>query len=608
MQHCTTRPRASHWLLLLLLVLAPSTVLAQSFDVQGGYSTLFNGQGGKITFRDANYEGWLGAGSLSGNLRLGGYLQTRLHGLTVGAGDTAAQFNLPTDVFTGGQYLLIRGVDFKQTITEKTAIHAFGGTSSLGFSAPFMQTAEADTPMGMIFIDHKITPTLRLFSRNIFSGRQTSINGLQYRPIPWFDTALAAGMGSNQGYLSSSLHIEREKLDVKAGFAVSGERFHRIALPSPASSEIDGANFRVSARPSAHLRLTGAHQNYLRPSDLNQPAQKATTNELGADLSALDFRFGANVYRTEANGVRGAGTSFTVGRKLTRWFDASGNYLRSEAQGYKTESLLTGSLREKLHPRINLLQFVTRTNGQTMISWGGEFISNPIRLNVDYQTVYVPFNVGKPFTQALMVSATTRLFGAFQMHLGTFVDPIGRVRYTISASDFLYRSHGGGLREGLRQKSLRLPKYLVRGRVIDEQSKPVNGAAIYVGEHLAYSGSDGRFFVRISRRRVEELRVATDEFTVPGFWQLLNAPASVTPQTEVQASEIEVVVKRLAPAEAWKLRNPPEPGDDDPSGTGVGSHASGGEANSRCESCSASETWAPAAAARSRGQVVIHSF
>lgn len=533
------------------LVLAISLVVlgsgrgafAQAFTLRGGYSNLFGAEGASVGFRGDHYSGWVGAGGVDGDIRLGAYLQTTLRGITVGAGDDSASLTLPTDIFTGGQYLLTRGVTLKAK-RGSTEGFVFGGVSSVGYGAPWFQAAGNDTGVGMIFVDHQLSESVRLFTRNVISKRQTSISGLEWKPQTWLTTAIAGGMGAGQGYFSTSTKADWDKVQVKAGYVTSGESFRRVTVTQPATAEVDGANLAITFRPKRFLFFEATHQQYSQPAEANRAAMTATTNQASANVTVAGFRFGGNVFKMESNGVRGSGGGLTGGKQITRWLDVNSQLYRTQSHRTSTTTIFSTTVREQLHPRVALLQFVTHNGGQTSVSYGGEFVSNRLRLGIDYQNAFVPFDAAKPFRQAVNVNATVRPFGNLELHLGTFVDPFGRLRYTVWASNFIYRGRSGGAGKMVEAK---MGRYVVRGHVVDVNGTPVAGAAVYVGDIVAYTDEDGRFFVRFDKPTAQRVRVATEEFTAPGYWEVNKVPASATPTREDDAVEIEIVVERLSP-------------------------------------------------------------
>src|SRR5262245_25739639 len=82
---------------------------AQFVRVEAGASDMVPSQGGTLSFRGPNYEGYAGAGELNGAFRLGSYVKTSFDSYQLAFGDQPIAFGLPTDILGGNQYFLTRG-------------------------------------------------------------------------------------------------------------------------------------------------------------------------------------------------------------------------------------------------------------------------------------------------------------------------------------------------------------------------------------------------------------------------------------------------------------------------------------------------------------------
>src|SRR5205814_7368855 len=77
----------------------------------------------------------------------------------------------------------------------------------------------------------------------------------------------------------------------------------------------------------------------------------------------------------------------------------------------------------------------------------------------------------------------------------TYTQPDGRLRYTINGSQWL-STPSRGARGGPRD--VRIANYLVRGRVVDVEGRPIDGAAVRIGREAVRSeerrvGKGGRW-------------------------------------------------------------------------------------------------------------------
>src|SRR5713226_5038581 len=194
--------------LVLVFLTTGQIARTQVFQVGGGSSSLFQASGGSVEVHAQNYQGWFGIGSLDGHLRFGASLSEQWRGSTFTFGDEIIPFHLPSDVFEDGHYFTGRGVGISSS-RGRVSIFGFGGATATGFNAPLFRAASTENGAGALFIDVKLLPKVRIFSRNIISSRQTTINGVEWQPSAWLKTSLAGGVGANQGYFASSASAEK---------------------------------------------------------------------------------------------------------------------------------------------------------------------------------------------------------------------------------------------------------------------------------------------------------------------------------------------------------------------------------------------------------------
>ncbi|MGH9670034.1 MAG: hypothetical protein ACRD3A_07990 [Terriglobales bacterium] len=206
-------------------------------------------------------------------------------------------------------------------------------------------------------------------------------------------------------------------------------------------------------------------------------------------------------------------------------------------------SSVSGNFRQIISTRLELLEVVSRSNGQTTAAFGGQFTSNRLTVGVDYQTVYVPF-FAQPFKQALTFHVRVRPFGNVELNAQTYLAPDGRVRYTTSGQTFLYRA--SGLQVGDSPRGTVMAKNIVRGRVVDEADHPIAGAALEIEKELVLTDSTGSFFLRTKKAKEVPLKVLADQFITPGFFEVVSAPVTVKADREELAGEVTIVVRRVS--------------------------------------------------------------
>lgn len=520
--------------------------LAQLITVGGGSSDLYDANGASIQLQSGNYQAYLGGGELGGNFLLGTRASAKLRSGTLSLGDEPITLDLPTDIFNASQFLLARGASFS-TRRQGYEVMAFGGATAVGGGTPFFQAATAETPAGMLFVDKAVSERLHFYSREVFSAEQTAINGFSFEPRPGITLGGAGGVGSNQGYGAASLEVKAPWLDLKTAYISAGERFRRVTVPQPLNSEYTGANLLATIKPRRGVVLVAGHQNLLQPQyQASLPFARATVDQAQGGFEFRQLRWGGGLFQSFLEGKRTTGEALWADRPVTRWLDAGINWFRSRSQAEgQVSSMISGIVRETVSPRLSLLQVINSSQGQHTVSFGGNYFSNRFSVGVDYQTVYVPF-LAQPFKQGIAVTLQLRPFGGIELDGQSFLGPDGKPRYSVSGSSML---SGGSRLFGIRGSSgYRLPKYIVRGRVVDEHGHPIPGAAVRVDGEVLLSNAAGQFFVRKKRGGAYPIQVSFADFVNPLPYEVVSCPTTVTAMREEMAGEVLITLRRPAAA------------------------------------------------------------
>ncbi|MBI1750200.1 MAG: hypothetical protein HY234_01755 [Acidobacteria bacterium] len=522
----------------------PAAAQGQAFKMQGGSSTLFGGHGGSVEIRGDKYTGRVGFGLLNGKPRYGIYFAASWRNVLWGAGDQAISFTLPTDIFNHSYYFLGRGVSASWK-NGRDSIFIYGGATSLGFTTPFLNLAEADRKTALIFYERKLTPSLRFFSRNVLAARQTSLQSLEWAPSERIKLAVTGGIGNNQRYWAGSFDLDKDWIEVQASYSRAGDAFRRIRVEAPISTETDRENIRIALKPLRNLQFTVSRQNYLAPLHSGVSTERASVNSYSAWTTLRGFQFHGSLFDSTTQSGRSKG--LTIGGRRNWWnrVETGVDYLRSTPSLGPAFHTVVGTLREHITPRISLSQVVTTGNGQTYVSFGGNFLSNRLSAGVEYQTIFLPFNTSgrSQFKQVIAASARLRLWNGIEVNGASDVTPLGKVRFTVYATGFAYRGVSYG--RGSAPASGAIYSYVVRGRVLEEGGQPVRGAAVKIDGELVFSDSQGSFFLRRKKQKECELSVALDQFILPGNYQVVSAPKTVKAAREEMAEMYEVVLKRL---------------------------------------------------------------
>lgn len=497
--------------------------------------------GGSISVQGPGYEGYLGAGVLSGAFRLGTYAKTAIGPYQFTAGDQSLGFSLPTDIFGGTEFVTTRGVG--ALLPGDNHVFVFAGVTTLPAGTPIFQAFQNQTPLAMVFIDRPITPHFHFYSRNILSHHQTWIEGFDWQVREWLKTAASAGMGSNQPYFAASIEADRYWYDIKAGYIAASSDFRRITTPSLFVSEPDRENLLVTVKPYSSLVLSAGHENFLAPQgSLNAPFERASVDQLQSSFELAKFRLGAGLFESHSPVGRNVSDGFSVSRSITRNVDGTVSYYANLTGPRPRASYLISTVRETISPKISVLEVINRTQGNTNFLFGGSYTTNRVSINVDYQTLYMPF-LANPLVTGIGVTLQLKLWGGFQVNGDTFRSPDGKLRYTGSLSTLLTPNLH------LARSGENRPKfgdYVVRGHVRSEHGSPIEGAAILLGDQTVYTNEAGEFLLRLKKPQQVAISVLTEEFLGPLHFTVVSAPATVTAASEDSASDVLIVLRPTA--------------------------------------------------------------
>lgn len=546
------------WLLCVWVTLFPSVLSAQVIKVDAGASDILPSQGGSIQIQGENYEGYVGAGDIDGVFRFGSYLKTSWDRYKFTLGDQTTVIGLPTDIFGPRQYFVARGAGVSGQVSGKK-FFLFGGATAQAIGSQFFQAAAAQVPVGMFFVDIPLSDKLTFYSRNVFSHQQTSIQGLDWRLRKWLDTGFSAGIGGNKPYLAATFDVNRDWLDVKAGYIVAGDQFRRITTPSVFAAEPDRENLLLTIKPVSNLTVIADHQNLLQPQvDFSAPFLRATVNQFQSDYNIAKFHLGAGLFQSHSRTFHNLSEDFSIYRPITRNIEGGVNYFRTLSG--PASSNLAGTMREKITQKLSLLQVVSHSQGNTNILFGGSYTTNRFAVNVDYQDLYLPFLPNNPFTHSLTVSLRLKLWGNVQVNGDTFRSSDGRLRYSAGASTLLVHN----FQQGANNETFNFPKYVVRGHVRDEGGIPIEGAALRIGDQLVYTNAFGEFILRERNGGPLRFEVVLPEFLNTLVFKVITAPASVTAEPEDSAHDILVVLGPVFKPRSSSQPLPPPQGNPGP--------------------------------------------
>lgn len=531
--------------LLALLAAGPRTAVhAQTVvELQGGGSSLYEGYGLSANIFRPDFDGWIGAGYLRG-FRVGAFLRTSFGRDTVRVGSDALLVRFPTDLFTPGYNLLVSGASVTRVRDGASATFFAGASVRAANGGPGFQPLNFEEPLLAFNGTQRLSPRVTTFAHAQVATTRTAIGGLQWRPAEAAAVGLTGGIGSDDPYGAASVQWKTTGVDLRVSYVLSPERFRRLTVPAPLQAETDRENIQLVLEPAPGLVIGGGRQNFVQDSARAGEVQRATGNSVFAGYTARQWRVSAGLYDSRAASGTNLATYAAAGATVASWLDVEAFALQSRPSTGDATTTPVLNLRERISPRVSLLQQLSLENGRPRIQFGGTLIAPIGEIGVDYQIVQQPFRPLDPFRSALTLTARLQL-GPYSTRLGTFIQPDGTVGYSAQGSTFLYLGEFGGVQPN-RVGGATAARFVVKGRVVDEDGRPVDGAAIVLDDEYAYSNAQGEFLIRIARPKALALRVALDEFLLPGAWEVVEAPATAQAEREEKVQPVRIVLRRVA--------------------------------------------------------------
>jgi hypothetical protein len=457
--------------LAILLLLVASSVRGQVIQVTGGASTLFNAEGGAVTFYTPGTTSSVGVGVLGGHLVAGANTEFEWRHWDTSIGDR--QLFLTTGLT--GTSVAFRGV----TATKKTktqSLTLFTGLAGHAYSTPFFSGTTA---------------------KNFGSG-------VSYRRL------LGRGFSvATVGVLAGSRKTALQEVTWK----------HRALSLSENAGWLENREY-TNAMGSLIFRHFGAQvtrSTYIWNSD-----------RLAADSQSVAGNFGAvdsyaSAFQSRNNHGQAIGGGYRTGIFQFR---------TGETFAGKSKTL-SGSVYEQVTRHFSIAQYITRSQGQTQVNFGGEYTSNLASVGVSYQEMFAPFGP-TAFTKVLTLSLR------FQFPHGETVqlETTGK-RWT--AMGGAYIKTGLEMGQGEHQSHGDIKGALYSGSVVDEEGNPVAGIAVRIGKEITYSNEQGELMARSKRGGRVQVSPAPGDNVAPGIWECVTCPETATP-----GEDFKIVVRRKA--------------------------------------------------------------
>ena len=547
---------------------------AQVFDLAAGASTLYGAEGASVTIHGTSSETALGAGLINGHLSAGAASTYRLHAGSVTTGQQQFSMELPTDIFGGGQILTGTGIGFRTAPGPGRAFSGFAGVSSAESGTPLFQSASLNSPAAYLQWKQPISDSLTSLSTALFSSRTGGVflESLSWAPSPRFTYAFTAGIGGGDPYAAASVLYKSRKLALQASYILAGDRFQRGTDPELAISEPVHENLSAEYHLTRTITLSGLHRNFLTPlttqDDLSTSltstsAIRSSLDEAGIQYNRTSTVLNLNLLHSRseqqpsfapAGFVPQISRNFGLSAGFTRKvgsLDWSEHFYESIQPGNNHTALLVNGLAIDVNPHLRLTESINLTAGGPTFSHGGALLTSFSSFEVDYQLLYIATRTDNPFQQAMVFNCRIRIVRDLWLQASSSIGPTGSILYTFRVGKQFTRNAPGT--EPVPVASF--GQSVLRGRVVDEQGAPVEGAALRIDSTQLYTDSKGIFFFREKIPRAHPFSVATDDFMQIGRYVVVSAPKFIRSAPERDSPPVTIVVRRLADSPA-EIRRP----------------------------------------------------
>jgi hypothetical protein len=440
-------------------------------ELTGGSSTEYRASGGAVTLYTPGLATQLDVGVLNGRLVMGASSNFDFRGWSTHLGDE------PASLIAGDLSLSVpvRGLVATKRKGD-TTVTVFTGLVGQSYAAPFFYAQRA-TQFGAGFAtSSKFRGVEVSTAAAIVAGRRTYLESLRKR---WNHFQASETAGS---------------LDSRFYFIGSG-------------------SFQ-----SQHFTSSLNHTDYIwagQHTDVNNELVMAN----GGGLSGFASFFQSKTVDGSALG---------------------GSWRHGPVQVGATEILsqqksLLVTINEIMNQHFHVSQFISRSNGQTAFNVGGGYSGNLASVDVGYVQMFFPFATKAPFQKVLSVRITLQLpFHGTTVHLGTVAAPSGGTKWTAYAGSYVAAPWSQAVEvPGGPAQGHSIGAITYRGSARDGLGQPIAGVAVLVGKATVWTNEAGEFEVTTRKPETLPVRVMLDDSTMLGNWEVVSAPTSATPGTDI---------------------------------------------------------------------------
>ena len=512
-------------------VAAARPAVAQGVEVAAGSSSLLSTQGVTVTHYEGDRVSLLSVGSNGNGFVMGG--ATELHrpdGVTR-YGDTAMSFVLPTDIDPAGRAVGARGVDWREAMGVLGNFRVFAGKTGDELGVGYLRSVDPQRWGSSVEWAKVVSPKVRLSAIGAVGAAHAALVSGEYVFGPKAEVAATTGWNAGHGILAVSAKLQGETWNARVSetlgqIELRPETAAPHALDEAHIPERAGLNFAVEKRFTGWLQGDAERVQYGKDVAGGLP-DGAVLHEAGATARQGDWTGGVRGLASHdgVNQTRGVAT-------LAAWMHGAWKVDGSLLESWRTDDGWHGSV---------LVEGTRDVAGRVRVTAGADFAgSSPSvvagaevhgrwgSVGVSERMVYVPFGTQSGFTKVTAISVHLHPKGV-ETTLETLAGKGVPWVYTAAGDKFVEMGAGAqGLPAGLTQDAVAMPKYVVRGRVVDDAGAPVAAAAVRVNDATTvWTDSNGQWEARERRPGAVRLQVATAEFVTARRYEAVDGAGEV---------------------------------------------------------------------------------
>ncbi len=534
--------------ILIWCLTALGSAAAQNIALRGGESQLEQASGAGVTLSYSSYSLDVFGGSFLGRIQTGAALKGDFSKYHFVAGDQMLQIVSPVygDQSRG---FYASGVSVGTALGKRFKLDFFAGDTGNTRGSQLFEVVRLNQPIGSVQLAFELNDKVSLFSRSLFSSRQSVIGGFDFHPNRQFHFGAQGGIGSNTPYGAVTASYTTNTSTLDGSYVKSEPQFRMV--------QINTLNFQEPIKENIHVhhKFDGMLQADYRRSNFQFSALDGAISQYSGNTISLTGRLwktgwsaGYNQlsgYRV-AQGVKTLRNGQQVNFGLNRTFGIFGiNALQyrpiSAPPGSSLQSYTTIMVQERMNRWFSLRQIASRSSNWG-IAYGGEVHNNLMSVSLDYQTAYILFQPGQSqFTQGAVIEGNINLPFGGKLYVNTEVTPDGRFFYGWGMRSSFVGPYGRG-KEGTFEvgsdDAPQMPRYVVWGKVLDaDTGKTVPDFPMQVGAQSVFTNENGEFSIRLfSGRQV----VASPDILLPhaGYsYVLVDGPNKVKPNKNAPGEE-----------------------------------------------------------------------